>query len=83
MKRTGALLGVVILGLLAIEAWALLNASPGDTISETVWLITSQQPWLTFLAGFLAGHLFWQSSRVYRALRPPQMIPQHRHERPE
>lgn len=64
------LLGVIVF-LLALEAWRVAKRD-GSTISETVWHMTMRSPWLAFLAGFLAGHLLWQSNRTYRALECEQ-----------
>lgn len=54
-------LGILILGglALALEVWALANRKPGDTISEVTWRVIYRWPFVAFLAGFLAGHLFW------------------------
>lgn len=57
---TGLGLLIIVGLLLALEAWALVNHKPKDTISETIWRLT-RQVWLVFLAGFLAGHFFWQA----------------------
>lgn len=51
------LLGLV-LGLLAYDVYAVLNSSPGDTISEVVrWM--AKRPIVPFVFGVIAGHLFW------------------------
>jgi len=49
----------ILLGLaVAYEVYALLNAVPSDTLSEAVWGV--HHPMVTFIAGVLCGHLFWQ-----------------------
>lgn len=50
-------LGAAALGY---EAWALVNRSKGDTISEIVWDATIKRPLVPFAAGLLMGHFFWQ-----------------------
>lgn len=65
---TTALCLLAIIGLLLVlEGWR-CHRRDNSTISETVWHVTMRSPWLAFLAGFLAGHLLWQSNRTYRAL---------------
>ena len=51
---------LAILGLLSYEGYTLLNAIPGDTLSEAVWAVSMDYPLLPFLAGILCGHFFWQ-----------------------
>lgn len=59
MGKTRAAWGIAVVGLLGYEAYTLMNAVPGDTLSEAVWE-WSRHPLLPFLAGFLMGHFFWQ-----------------------
>ncbi len=59
MKWTGRAWGAAILLLLVYEAYAVMNACPGDTLSEWVWLY-GQHPMVSFAAGVLVGHLWWQ-----------------------
>lgn len=47
---------IVLLGI--YEVWTLVNHTPNDTISETVWK-GSKRPLIPFLAGMLMGHWFW------------------------
>lgn len=67
MRRTVAAWMVAVVGLLAYEGYALLNGTPGDTLSEAVWRY-GQHPMLAFAVGVLVGHLFWQR-------RPPKATP--------
>ena len=48
---------IVLLGL--YEIWTLVNHTPNDTISESVWK-ASRRPFIPFLAGMLCGHWFWR-----------------------
>jgi hypothetical protein len=48
----------VVAGL-TIEGLAIYEAE-GNTLSETVWLLTKHYPLVAFLAGLLMGHFFWQ-----------------------
>ena len=50
--------GLVLL-LFAYEFWALLDARPGNMISEIVWHL-SGRPLVAFAFGMLMGHFFWQ-----------------------
>ena len=52
-------LGVIAL-LLLWEGYTLLNTTPDDTISASVWKV-SKRPLVPFLVGMLCGHFFWQS----------------------
>lgn len=45
---------------LGLEVWALASRTPGATLSEHVWLITTRYPLLPLGFGMLAGHFFWQ-----------------------
>ena len=56
MKRIFLLL---VLALFIYEGIALMNAAPGDTISEIMWA-ASQRPLIPFAFGVLCGHFFWQ-----------------------
>ena len=44
--------------LLVYEVYALVNKTPGDTLSEAVWR-ASRRPLIPFLAGALMAHFFW------------------------
>lgn len=52
----GWVAGITI--VLAYAAWALMNNVPHDTLSEWVW--AHPHPMLSFAAGVVIGHLFWQ-----------------------
>lgn len=62
MKRWGFRLGylVLALGILALEAVAIVNDDKGDTISEGVWAVVFSHPlvWLVTL-GATAGLAIW------------------------
>lgn len=53
---------------LAIEGYAIWEGN-GNTLSETVWLLSKHYPLVAFLAGLLMGHFFWQ--RVNGNGHPP------------
>ncbi len=59
MSKAGWAWGAGILIVLAYEAWAVMNNIPGDTLSEWVW-VHAQHPMISFAAGIVIGHLFWQ-----------------------
>jgi hypothetical protein len=50
---------VWVLAGLALEGWAIYEGK-GNTLSETVWLLTRHYPLVAFLVGLLMGHFFWQ-----------------------
>ena len=52
-------LGWVIAGLM-IEGFALASRTPGATLSEHVWAVTTNYPLLPLGFGILCGHFFWQ-----------------------
>ncbi len=58
MKWAGIAWGAAIVLLLGYEVYAVVNI-PGGTLSEWVWL-HAQHPMITFAAGVITGHLFWQ-----------------------
>lgn len=61
MKKTAAAWLIAITGLLAYEGYALVNSTPGDTLSEAVWTY-GQHPMVTLAVGILIGHWFWKRS---------------------
>jgi len=52
----------VFLGVIIFDIVMYTNKVPGDTISEVIWMTIKTAPWIAFMAGFICGHLFWQSS---------------------
>ena len=61
--RTGIVVLILLFAALIWEFWTLMNGVPADTISENVWRIIDGRPFIPFLAGFLAGHFFWQEKK--------------------
>ena len=59
MKKTAAAWLIAIAGLLAYEMYAVLNGTPGDTLSEAVWRY-GQHPMIAFTVGVLVGHFWFQ-----------------------
>lgn len=55
------------IGAVCIVAYELLARyqNKGGTISEMTWRLAGKYPILSFAAGFVCGHLFWQWSLVY------------------
>lgn len=60
MKGAGAAWAAGITLVLGYEAYAVMNSMPGDTLSEFVWRY-GQHPMVSFAAGVLVGHFWWQS----------------------
>jgi hypothetical protein len=60
VRKTEVAWLIAICALLIYEGYTLINKTPGDTLSEAVWKVSSH-PLVPFLAGFLCGHFFWQS----------------------
>lgn len=56
-------LAVSLIGLLAMigvyDAWALLSNRGAPTVSDVVKSLSAGYPIVPFLAGFLAGHLWF------------------------
>lgn len=48
-------LGAILLWDLAAQVFGGSNA----TVSKVVWQLASDVPFVTFLVGFVCGHLFW------------------------
>ena len=59
MKKTLWAWGLGIGGLLLYEAYAVMNSTPGDTLSEAVWAY-GQHPVVALAVGILIGHFWWQ-----------------------
>lgn len=59
----------ILAALLGLEGFALANKRERDTISEITWRVVIRKPFIAFLAGFLAGHLFWFSERCAEVLK--------------
>jgi len=62
VKKTVVAWVVGILGMLAYEAYAVANSTPGDTLSEAVWKY-GQHPMVSFAVGVLVGHFWWQQRK--------------------
>lgn len=53
-------LGVAIIFLLALEAWAGIDKGPNSPwITTVIRSYVKRYPALAFAAGFIAGHLLW------------------------
>lgn len=53
---------VVISAFVLVIAWdvfAQIKGGTGATVSMAIWGFASDVPFITFLAGFFCGHLFW------------------------
>ena len=59
MKKTATAWMIAIAGLLVYEAYAVLNSTLGDTLSEAVWKY-GQHPLISFAVGVIVGHFWWQ-----------------------
>lgn len=68
-KIVATVVGLSAIALVAYEFWALANNDDEDTLSETYWKGVAKNPALNFAAGYLAGHLTWQSDRVIEHFR--------------
>jgi hypothetical protein len=70
-KSTGTDKAILVglAGLLAWEAYALVNGKPRDTISERVWRAAAKRPLVSALIGALGAHFIWQSQDVYDQYR--------------
>ncbi len=57
----------VVIGAIAIlflwDCYAQIAGGTEATISRAVWDFSKTNPFVVFLAGFVAGHLWWQSPR--------------------
>lgn len=62
MKSATIAWGVATAILLGYEGYAVVNSIPGDTLSEAVWM-HFQHPMISFAAGVLVGHFWWQRKR--------------------
>lgn len=65
MNKTKVAWLAAIGGLLLYEGYALFNETKDDTLSEEVWRSIPRRPLVSFAAGMLVGHFFWQSQDVY------------------
>lgn len=63
IAKTGRVVLVALIALLGWETWTLVNAYPGDTISETIWSASEATDLVPFASGVLMGHWFWQRKR--------------------
>lgn len=63
MKRTQAFLLVVVAVLFLWEIGVILLRIPGATISEAIWDWSDQYTMVSFLSGFLLGHLFFPRTK--------------------
>lgn len=53
-------IGAFVFGLIAYDFYAYLNAGQDSTVSNVMIEWSHEYPAVTFLVGFVMGHLFWQ-----------------------
>lgn len=65
MKKVtiGFIIFVVVL-VLGFDVWVILKTDSTNSISQVIIDYSYQFPFLTFLIGFVCGHLFWQMPKV-------------------
>lgn len=56
-------------GMLAYEAYTLINGKPKDTISERTWRACAKRPLVSAALGAVFAHFIWQSQDVYDSYR--------------
>ena len=66
MKARPYIFWALLAAMFAYELYAILSPSPGDTISEITWSMTTAAPIITFLFGVLCGHFFWSRNQCSR-----------------
>jgi len=62
MKTSRVTRTVLLICILIACGWDVFvawNSVPGDTISEMVFAFVHQNPTVSFLVGYVCGHLFW------------------------
>jgi hypothetical protein len=59
VRKAAAVWLISLTLLLAYEGYAVLNSTPGDTLSEAVWKY-GQHPMVALAVGICLGHFFWQ-----------------------
>lgn len=60
-KQVSITLLCLAAALVALDVVLAFDGIQGNTISQIVWSLSKQSPILPFVAGVLAGHLFWNS----------------------
>jgi hypothetical protein len=59
-QRTAWIIGVIAAVLIGWDIYAaFFTRGDGDTISEVMLALVQKRPVFAFLAGVIAGHLFW------------------------
>jgi hypothetical protein len=58
----------VIAALLLLEAKAIKDKQPRNTISEVTWRVVLRMPFVAFLLGYLMGHLTWPPAQCSELL---------------
>lgn len=56
-------IGLTVFALIGYDFYAYLNAGQDATISNVMIEWSHDYPAMTFLMGFLMGHLFWQMKK--------------------
>lgn len=59
LRMTITILLAVTALLICWDAYAIGNATPGDTITEVIRGVVKRYPIIAFALGVVAGHLFW------------------------
>lgn len=63
---------VVIVSVAVILLWDLyaqVVGGSGATVSQAIWHFASDVPFVTFLVGFVCGHLFWGDPAKFKGPR--------------
>ncbi len=64
LDATGAFSLLILAAVILFDVWVILKKGNQHSISVMVINLAYRYPWISFLAGFVCGHLFWQMKPV-------------------
>lgn len=67
-KYTIAFIVVALTLVIGFDVWVILKSGSENSISQVIIDYSYQYPFITFLVGFVCGHLFWQMPKKKDAL---------------
>ena len=61
MKNLTAIFSLSVLAIVIVfDVWTINTNGVESSISQMIIDLAYKYPWMSYMAGFLSGHLFWQ-----------------------
>lgn len=70
MDRVAKITRIVVIGAIAVvllwDLYAQIKVGIKGTVSWQLWVWSGKFPFVTFLTGFVCGHIFWGDPRTMK-----------------